>query len=316
MTLFRWLILPLLLLAGPADADDAASTVTESEAIAEEDSADSDADEADAIAAFDRSLHFRTGAISLPGGFASLNLSPSFRFLDAQEAKRVLVEAWGNPPEAAQGVLGMIFPADVSPVDSDGWGVVITYEKDGYVKDSDADSIDYKALLKDMQEATEEQNDQRRSAGYATAELVGWAQPPYYDKAAHKLHWAKQLRFSGTAESTLNYDIRVLGRHGVLSLNAVAGMNQLGLVNQSMQEVLAFTEFNPGHRYADFTPGTDRYAPYGLAALVAGGVAAKMGLFAKIGALLLSMKKLLILAGAAVVGVVGKLLKGRGQSTA
>jgi len=316
MTLFRWLILPLLLLAAPAYADDAAATVTEPEAIAEEDSADSDADEADAIAAFDRSLHFQTGAISLPGGFASLNLSPNFRFLDAQEAKRVLVEAWGNPPEATQDVLGMIFPTDVSPVHRDGWGVVITYEKDGYVKDSDADSVDYKALLKQMQEATEEQNAERRSAGYSTAELVGWAQPPYYDKAAHKLHWAKELRFSGTPESTLNYDIRVLGRYGVLSLNAVAGMNQLGLVNQAMQEVLGFTEFNAGHRYADFSPGADRYAPYGLAALVAGGVAAKMGLFAKIGALLLSMKKVLILAGAAVVGVIGKLLKGRSQSTA
>jgi uncharacterized membrane-anchored protein len=315
MTPLRWLILPLLLLAGPACADDAPAA-TEPEAIVEDDSADGDGDEADAIAAFDRSLHFQTGAISLPGGFASLNLSPNFRFLDAQGAKRVLVEAWGNPPEAAQDVLGMIFPADVSPVESDGWGVVITYEKDGYVKDSDADSIDYKALLKDMQEATKEQNDQRRSAGYATAELIGWAQPPYYDKTAHKLHWAKELRFSGTAESTLNYDIRVLGRYGVLSLNAVAGMNQLGLVNQSMQEVLAVTEFSPGHRYADFSPGADRYAPYGLAALVAGGVAAKMGLFAKIGALLLSMKKLIILAGAAVVGVVGKLLKGRSQSTA
>src|SRR2546426_2131137 len=35
---------------------------------------------------------------------------------------------------------------------------------------------------------------------------------------------------------------------------------------------------NEGHRYADFVPGTDKVAEYGIAALIAGGVAAKAGL--------------------------------------
>ena len=38
-------------------------------------------------------------------------------------------------------------------------------------------------------------------------------------------------------------------------------------------------DFQEGHRYADFTESTDKVATYGIAALVAGGIAAKVGLF-------------------------------------
>ena len=41
-------------------------------------------------------------------------------------------------------------------------------------------------------------------------------------------YWAKEASFEGEAEHMLNYDIRVLGLHGFLSLNAVAGMPELG----------------------------------------------------------------------------------------
>jgi uncharacterized membrane-anchored protein len=75
--------------------------------------------------------------------------------------------------------------------------------------------------------------------------------------------------------------------------------------------VLAFTEFNQGHRYADFNSSSDKVAAYGLAALVAGGVAAKMGLFAKLGVLLLSLKKFLVLLLAGAAALIGKLFKGR-----
>jgi uncharacterized membrane-anchored protein len=33
--------------------------------------------------------------------------------------------------------------------------------------------------------------------------LGGWAEPPSYDKATHKMYWAKELAF-GTGEHTLN----------------------------------------------------------------------------------------------------------------
>ena len=46
-------------------------------------------------------------------------------------------------------------------------------------------------------------------------------------------------------------------------------------------------EFDPGARYADYDKSTDKVAAYVLAALIGCGIAAKAGLFAKIGAVLL-----------------------------
>src|SRR5436305_542860 len=75
------------------------------------------------------------------------------------------------------------------------WAVVITYDEDGYVKDDDAAKIDYGDLLKKMQQGIRDENDERKRAGYPAVELVGWAEPPRYDSASHKLYWAKSLRF-------------------------------------------------------------------------------------------------------------------------
>ncbi|MGD9505398.1 MAG: DUF2167 domain-containing protein [Syntrophobacteraceae bacterium] len=246
---------------------------------------------------FDASLHYQEGRIELPGGMATLDLPDSFRYLDPKDTERVLVQAWGNPD--GSGTLGMLFPADMNPFTQDGWGVVITYEEDGHVSDADADSINYDDLLKDMQKGSAENNKERQEQGYQTVDLVGWAAKPYYDKTQHKMYWAKELQFGGDSHHTLNYNIRVLGRKGVLVLNAVSGMDQLGVVEQEMGKVIAFTDFNNGYRYADYDSSTDKEAAYGLAALVAGGVAAKAGLFTKLFALLLAGKKLLI-AGAIV----------------
>ena len=112
---------------------------------------------------------------------------------------------------------------------------------------------------------------------------------------------------------SLNYDVRVLGREGVLSMNAVAGMPQLASIERDMKGLLRVATFNEGHRYEDYNKSTDRMAAYGLGALVAGGLAAKAGLFAKLGALLLSLKKFIILGLAALGGAIAKLFR-RGKA--
>jgi uncharacterized membrane-anchored protein len=260
-------------------------------------------------AKFDASLQYQTGEITLKDGLAKLKLSPAFRYLDPENTRRLLEEGWGNPDGA--GTLGMIVPASDSPMSENGWGVIVTYEEDGYVSDKDADSINYDDLLKEMQESTRAESGEREKAGYGAIELVGWAERPSYDKASHKMYWAKDLRFDANEQHTLNYNIRVLGRRGVLVLNAVAGMNQLDAIKADMQNVLAFTEFNPGNSYADFDSSTDKVASYGLAALVAGGIAAKTGLFAKLIALAIAAKKLIVLAVVVVLGLFGKMFKRR-----
>jgi uncharacterized membrane-anchored protein len=202
-------------------------------------------------------------------------------------------------------------PEDILADES--WAVVIAYEEDGYVSDEDADSIDYAAMLADMQASSLESNAARVEAGYDEVALVGWAATPRYDKATNKLYWAKELRFGDIPVNTLNYNVRILGRKGVLVLNLVATMPQLQEIEAIIPSVLAMTNFNPGHRYSDFDPSIDQVAAYGIGALVAGKLAAKAGLFAKFGVLLLALKKFWVFLIIAI-GAVFVLLFRRGKS--
>ncbi|WP_221801639.1 DUF2167 domain-containing protein [Oceanobacter mangrovi] len=256
------------------------------------------------------SLTPQTGEIALPSGHVTLTVPEDFYYLSPEDADRVLVDAWGNPPGAP--TLGMIFPAGVTPFDDDAWGVTIEYQEDGYVSDEDANDIDYSSLLKDMQSDTRDESEQRVKAGYDPIELVGWASQPYYDKLTHKLHWAQEIRFGETgpdATNTLNYNIRVLGRQGVLVMNFIADMDQQFVIDQNLNAVLDMAEFDTGSQYADFNPDIDKVAAYGIGALVAGKLAAKAGLLA---AGLLLLKKFGIFALLAIAGI-GRKLFGRKQ---
>ncbi len=138
-------------------------------------------------------LKYQQGEIDLRGGLAQLTVPPEFNFLNAADTETVLVKLWGNPPQEKKS-LGMLIPAGMTPLSSICWVVTIDYDEDGYVKDNDAGKINYDDLLKQMQKSVEESNKIRREKGYPTAELLGWAAPPHYDAAAHKLYWAKRLK--------------------------------------------------------------------------------------------------------------------------
>jgi uncharacterized membrane-anchored protein len=62
-----------------------------------------------------------------------------------------------------------------------------------------------------MKEDMESENEERKKEGYPAIQIVGWASKPFYDKNRKILHWAKELKFEGGSENTLNYNIRILG---------------------------------------------------------------------------------------------------------
>lgn len=262
------------------DAQDGAAY--DEEAAAEVAAHEADMTEEELLA----SLHFQHGKIVLGDNLATLDLPQQFVYLNGADAELVLTKAWGNPPSEPS--LGMILPAGVSPLADESWAVTVEYEENGYVEDGDAADIDYSEMLGDMQKDILDGNQQRVEEGYDKIQLIGWASKPHYDAAAKKLYWAKELKFGDADYNTLNYNIRVLGRKGVLVLNFIANMDQLPTIEQNLPSVLAMTEFNGGSRYADFNPDLDQVAAYGLGALVAGNVAAKFGFFA---AALLLLKK-------------------------
>lgn len=249
-------------------------------------------------------LHPATGDVQIAPAQAVLHLGKDYYYLPAAEAKRVLVEGWRNPPESAANVLGMVFPAGSTFLD-DSWGAVITFDPVGYVSDKDAQSTDYAELLKQLQEGEAEANAARRERGYPAQNLIGWAQHPAYDVRTHSVVWAQNIAFEGSPENTLNYDVRLLGRRGVLSLNMVTGMSKLAETRAAAEKFARSASFESGARYADYQPGTDKTADYGIAGLVAAGVGVaavkKLGLF---GIILAFGKKfiVLILAAVAMIG--------------
>jgi uncharacterized membrane-anchored protein len=251
------------------------------------------------------SLRYEKGEITLRGGLAKIHVPSGFRYLDSADAGTVLEKIWGNPPNS--NTLGMLVPADLSVASPDGWAVIITYADDGYVKDDEAATMNYDKLLKQMQDATTQANEKRKKEGYAPIELVGWASPPRYDKATHKMYWAKEYKFGDSPDNTLNYNIRILGRRGVLVLNAVAPMNQLREIEAVTPQIISMVDFQEGHRYVDFKKSTDKVATYGLIGLVAGGLAAKAGFFKLLIPALLAAKKFIIIGIAALGASIKKL---------
>ena len=256
-------------------------------------------------------LKFQQGAITLHDGLATLRVPEGFRFLNGSDAQTVLVKLWGNPPGSAN-PLGMLMPDGASPLSQESWAVIVTYEPDGYVRDKDAEKIDYAELLSQMQKDVASANEERQKAGYEPVNLVGWAKAPRYDNQTHKLYWAKELKFGSQLENTLNYNIRMLGRGGVLVLNAVAGMSQLTEIEQATPKILSAIDFNQGHRYADFNPKSDKVAEYGLAALVAGtatAAAVKLGFFKGLWVAILAAKKFIVIGVVAIAASIRKLFK-------
>jgi uncharacterized membrane-anchored protein len=245
------------------------------------------------------------GTIMLGDGVAKIVVPDQFRYLDPKETNTVLVDIWGNPK--GDEPLGMIVPTGFSPLNGKSWVVVVTYAADGFVKDDDAKSMDFSKLLTQMKEGTAAASKEREKQGYAPVELIGWATPPHYDAATHKLYWAKEVHFGGRKTNTLNYNIRMLGRRGVLVLNAVANMRQLDAVEKATPAILETVNFQDGHRYADFDSSTDKVATYGIAALVLGGIAAKAGIFKLILVGILAAKKFIVLAAIAVGGYLKRL---------
>ncbi len=254
-----------------------------------------------------KALKYETGHILLPGSNASLDVPSGFKFINAKQSQFVITEVWGNPKR--EDILGIILPETSNPFTDSSYAFVVSYDPMGYVKDDDAKDIDYDDMMKDLQKSEPEENKERAAAGYEPIHIAGWAQKPFYDADKKVLHWAKSIKFGDAESNTLNYEVRVLGRNGILSLNAVASMSELPLVKKDINKVLAMAQFTSGNTYADFNSNTDHIAAYTIGGLVAGKVLAKVGFFA----LIAKFAKVII---AAIVGAfyfVRKKLTGRSR---
>ncbi|MBC7826460.1 MAG: DUF2167 domain-containing protein [Chitinophagaceae bacterium] len=227
----------------------------------------------------EKTIEYQHGLVNLENGNAKLDIPHGFKFINAKQSQFILEDLWQNLPDAS--VLGMIV-SDSFRVNGifNSWVFVVTYDGMGYVKDDDADDINYDDLLKDLQEGQKQANIERTKLGYGELNITGWASTPFYDKKNKVLHWAKELNVAGNEDNTLNYDVRVLGRKGVLSLNAISGIDQLEEVKKNIPAILKMASFDQGHTYSEFNPDVDEVAAWTIGGLVAGKILVKAGLLA------------------------------------
>jgi uncharacterized membrane-anchored protein len=243
-------------------------------------------------------------------GQATLHLPAGLAFVPQPHAQRVL-HAMGNPGSDS-GLQGLVFPAG-----DGGWFAVVRYEAAGYIKDDDARDWNADDLLKSFRDGTEASNEERKKMGVPELQIVGWAEKPAYDATAHRLVWAMASRHKGepeSAEQGVNYNTYALGREGYFSINLVTGLKALPAHKPAAASLLGALDYSEGKRYADFNASTDKVAEYGLAALVLGVGAKKLGLFAVIAAFAAKFAKIAILGAVAFGGAIFKFFK-RGKST-
>ena len=119
--------------------------------------------------------------------------------------------------------------------------------------------------------------------GWAPMTIVGWHETPHYDARTNNLSWAV-IGASG-GHQNVNRIVKLLGRRGVMTATLVASPDELATAMPRVDALLEGYRFQPGSTYAEYVPGTDKLAEYGLAALVVGGGAAvllKSGLLARL----------------------------------
>lgn len=225
---------------------------------------------------------------------AVLTLPLEYGFVPAKEA-RELLELFGHTH--LDGVLGMVVPNPQHDAQSN-WMVLISYTKSGHIMDDDAKEWKSEELLASLQEGTKESNKIRKERGFPELNILGWIEKPHYDEQTNRLIWSIKALQEGLSleQATINYNTLALSKEGYISMNLATKLDQIAQHQSIPKTLLAFLSFNEGSRYSDFNANTDKIAEYGLAALITGVAAKKLGLFAVIAAFLLKFSKVIIAA--------------------
>jgi uncharacterized membrane-anchored protein len=244
------------------------------------------------------------------GAQAELRLGTDLVFAGAADTRR-LMESMGNSVSSRE--VGLV----TSSSKDSNWILIFEYNDDGHVKDDEKNAIDKDALFESIKEGTEEGNKRRKELGLPGLHVTHWVEAPHYDQATHNLVWALAAK-DDSGDQVVNYNMRVLGRQGYMSVTLVDDPGRLAASKLEAAAVMNGFSYKAGHTYAEFREG-DRLAEYGLAGLVAAGAgatAAKMGLLAKLGKLLAKGGKALLLALVALAAWVRRLLAGKSARTA
>lgn len=214
-------------------------------------------------------LRWQQGPATAPigDGLAEIEVGESYIYLDDAGTRKLL--------ELSQNIVSGDELATLAPVsDTEQWFLIFEFEESGYVSDEEKDDLDAEAMLASIREGTEAANEERRRRGWQEMTIVGWSEPPHYDWRTNNLSWA--IEGSSGGEPNVNRIIKLLGRRGVMTATLVASPAELASAIPQVDSLLDSYRYTEGNTYAEYVPGTDKLAQYGLTALVVGGGAAAL----------------------------------------
>ena len=234
-----------------------------------------------------RTIVTKPGLVPL-GSLASLDLQPGSCFVPHDTTKEFM-NALGNTFSSE--VLGMIIPGS-----KDDWNldimIVLESSTSGHILDADANKLDANAILESIRSRTETANVERKNKNQGELKVLGWDEPPYYDQPKRLLVWSINTVDFDNGPS-INYNQNMLGRDTLLRMVALGSVDN-SKIKQFAKSAASNITYNPGKRYEDYQPGVDKVAEYGLAALIAGIAAKKLGFFALILAFLVKGWKIIL----------------------
>lgn len=242
------------------------------------------------------------------GSVATIDLPEGVVFVPRPQADRAM-RALGNTVSPT--LIGLVVNRNAS------WLGIVQFIDEGHIADDDAKNWNVDELYKVLKDGTEADNAQRIARGYTPIEVAGWVEKPTYDAANRRLVWSVAVRDKGAtsdADAAVNYNTYVLGRVGYLSLNLIDDRARIEQVKPVAKDLLSRIAFVPGKRYDEFNASTDRIAEYGIAALIGGVAAKKLGLLAIVFAFAAKFAKVALVVAAgglyAVRGFLGRLFGG------
>ena len=228
--------------------------------------------------------------LAVPDGYRFLNKSETDKFLELNQ-------------NLSSGREVMIAPASLE------WSAYLSFAEEGYVKDNE--KLDAAAILKSLQQATEDSNAERKRRGWPELRLVDWAIPPAYSTTTRRLEWATLLQ--SHSHQSVNFLTKILGRRGHTTVVLAAAPDGLPAAQTALNSLLGGYSFKSGDTYSEYRPG-DKVAEYGLAALVLGGAAAiatKKGFWAVLASALAAGWKFIVVGVAAIGAALRRFFTGK-----
>jgi len=235
----------------------------------------------DSLRTGQQTLQYQYGVVPIANGIAQLTIPTGFKFLNAAQSRYIISEVWHQSPQPD--LAGMLFPQSGDPLNKNFYAVIINYEPRGFVRDIDAGKIDYNKVLQNLQRDEDDDNAERKAMGYPAMHLISWVQKPVYDKSFNELYWAKEMQVANNNAHIVSYNIRVLGRNGIITMSAEGSMDDQALLNSDMAKVQHMASFTNGNRYTDFDIHTDKVAAWTIGTLITGKIVNNTRIFALLG---------------------------------